>query len=255
MEKKLITSLDLIKVAWRTLFFQAVWNFERMLNIGFAYAIFPIAKKLYPEAKDQKNFMVRHLDFFNTHPYLASISLGIVISEEEKALRENKEDISNIADMKMKLMGPFGALGDSLFWATLRPLFALIGVMLIFWDFKWGVFVFLIAYNLVHLPVRYLGIKKGYQWDEGIIGSICSFPIQRIISLVQKIAMFLIGFGIISLINTQEVFIMPEDIKLTSKWIFLIFSVSVAISIRYLKGNSLIFFLFMGFSVIISYLI
>ncbi|MDI6785234.1 MAG: PTS system mannose/fructose/sorbose family transporter subunit IID [bacterium] len=252
MQKKLITNFDLLKVTWRTLCFQAVWNFERMLNIGFAYAIFPIAKKLYPNLEEQKKFIIRHLDFFNTHPYLASISLGIVISEEEKALKENKEEINNITDMKMKLMGPFGALGDNLFWATFRPLFALIGVMLIFWDFKWGVFVFLIAYNLVHLPVRYLGIKKGYQWDEEIIGSICNFPIQKIISLVQKIAMFLIGFGVVSLVDTQ---IIPKDMNFTSKWIFLVFSISMAISIKYLKGNSLLFFLFIAFSIIISYII
>lgn len=255
MEKKLITNLDLLKVTWRTLYFQAVWNFERMLNIGFAYAIFPIAKKLYPDSEGQRKFIIRHLDFFNTHPYLASISLGIVISEEERALKEKKENISNITDIKMKLMGPLGALGDNLFWATLRPFFALIGVMLIFWDFKWGVLVFLIAYNLVHLPVRYWGIKKGYQWGEEIIGGICNFPIQKIISFVQKIAMFLIGFGIVSLINIQKVFVMLEDINFISKWIFLVLSVSMAISIRYLKRSSLLFFLFVAFNIIIFYVI
>ncbi|MBU1782355.1 PTS system mannose/fructose/sorbose family transporter subunit IID, partial [bacterium] len=247
MDKKLISGFDLLKVAFRTLCFQAVWNFERMLNIGFAYAIFPIGKKLYPEIESRKKFIMRHLDFFNTHPYLASISLGIVISEEEKAVKEGKQDLSKAIDLKTKLMGPFGALGDSLFWATLKPLFGLVGVMLVFWGFnEWGPVVFLLAYNLIHLPVRYLGIKKGYQWGEKAIDRICSFPVQKIIFIAQKVAMFLIGFGMIFLINFHEVFILPENMKFISKIIFLVFSISMAIAIRYLKRVSLLFTLFIG---------
>jgi PTS system mannose-specific IID component len=57
---------DLTKVWWRSQFLQASWNYERMQNIGWCYAMIPVMQKLYSSKEEQTAFLKRHLEFFNT---------------------------------------------------------------------------------------------------------------------------------------------------------------------------------------------
>ena len=41
------------KVMWRSTFLQGSWNYERMQNGGWAYAMIPALKKLYLKKDDQ----------------------------------------------------------------------------------------------------------------------------------------------------------------------------------------------------------
>ncbi|MGA2090005.1 MAG: PTS system mannose/fructose/sorbose family transporter subunit IID, partial [Endomicrobiales bacterium] len=41
--------LTLYSVFLRSFALQAVWNFERMQNVGFAYALMPVLNVLYPD--------------------------------------------------------------------------------------------------------------------------------------------------------------------------------------------------------------
>lgn len=40
-----LSKRDRLRVFWRSQFLQASWNFERMQNIGWAYAMIPALKK------------------------------------------------------------------------------------------------------------------------------------------------------------------------------------------------------------------
>lgn len=116
-----LTKGDRFKVFWRSQFLQASWNFERMQNVGWAYSMIPALKKLYTSKEDRASALKRHLEFFNTHPYLAAPVLGVTLTlEEEKA---GGEDIDNAAiqGVKIGMMGPLAGVGDPVFWGTLRP--------------------------------------------------------------------------------------------------------------------------------------
>ena len=65
------------------LFNQVGWNYERMQNGGWAYTLIPALKKLYKTKEDRAAALTRHLEFFNTHPYLAAPILGVTMSLEE----------------------------------------------------------------------------------------------------------------------------------------------------------------------------
>ena len=41
-----ISKRDRMNVSWRLTFVQANWNYERMHNVGFAYTLAPIIRKL-----------------------------------------------------------------------------------------------------------------------------------------------------------------------------------------------------------------
>ena len=47
-----------------------------MQNGGWAFSMIPAIKKLYKTKEDRAAALKRHLEFFNTHPYIASPILG-----------------------------------------------------------------------------------------------------------------------------------------------------------------------------------
>ena len=85
-EKITLTKQDRKKVWWRHQFLQGSWNYERMQNGGWCYSIIPAIKKLYSNKEDQIAALKRHMEFYNTHPYVSSPVMGVTLAlEEEKA--------------------------------------------------------------------------------------------------------------------------------------------------------------------------
>ena len=137
-EEKNISPLrwrDLAASFVRILFLQVAWNFERYLNYGFAFVLMPVFKRIYPVPEERAQALSRHMEYFNTHPYMASFVLGAVIRMEEekqqlpKAKQKGKEE--EISALKVGMMGPIAAMGDNLFWATVCPYCGLIAVTLV----------------------------------------------------------------------------------------------------------------------------
>ena len=61
----------LARVFWRCLFLQAAWNRRGMQNLGFAYAIDPALRVLYPDAARREEELTRQRRLFICHPSMA----------------------------------------------------------------------------------------------------------------------------------------------------------------------------------------
>ncbi len=123
-EKKL-TQSDIRGVFIRSNLFQGSWNFERMQALGFCFSMVPAIRRLYPENNDaRKQAIKRHLEFFNTHPYVAAPVLGVTLAMEEQRANGAEIDDGAINGIKVGLMGPLAGVGDPIFWGTVRPVFA-----------------------------------------------------------------------------------------------------------------------------------
>jgi PTS system mannose-specific IID component len=99
-----------------------------MQNGGWAYSMIPALRKLYPE---QERFICllckRHLEFFNTHPYLASPIIGVTLALEEDKANGVDVDDEAIQGVKVGMMGPLAGVGDPVFWYTVRPIIGALG--------------------------------------------------------------------------------------------------------------------------------
>ena len=132
-EKITLTKQDRKKVWWRHQFLQGSWNYERMQNGGWCYSIIPAIKKLYSNKEDQIAALKRHMEFYNTHPYVSSPVMGVTLAlEEEKANGENVDDTA-IQGVKVGMMGPLAGVGDPVFWFTMRPILGALGASSIKW--------------------------------------------------------------------------------------------------------------------------
>jgi mannose/fructose/N-acetylgalactosamine-specific phosphotransferase system component IID len=195
-ENKKIKKIDLIKIFFRSFFLQSVWNYQTLLSVGFAFALVPASKALYPEKADRIAFLRRHLNFFNAHPYFASYALGAITRIEEE-ITNGKAELSQVERLKNALIGPLGALGDQMFWGTIKPAAILLGVIVVLISQHINTFlslfiVLLLLYNIPHLYIRYYGIVDGYKRG---------FEVYKIISLdrYKKYRSFYIGLGAASL--------------------------------------------------------
>jgi mannose/fructose/N-acetylgalactosamine-specific phosphotransferase system component IID len=159
---------ELFNILFRSFFIQTVWNYQSYLSIGFSYALVPVVRKLYRQKTDIINFLRRHLDFYNSHPYFSSFALGAIAKIEEDQVAEDKYDYPSLQRLKNALIGPLGALGDQLFWGNIKPaslLFGALGVI-IFDNLFMQILILVIAffvYNLPHIYIRVFGLVKGYQ--------------------------------------------------------------------------------------------
>jgi mannose/fructose/N-acetylgalactosamine-specific phosphotransferase system component IID len=167
MMNKKITYFTLLKVFLKSFLIQAVWNYQSMQSIGFCFALSPVGKKLFNSTEQRKEFYNRHLNFFNAHPYFSSYALGAITKIEEELSEKENPDYEIIARFKNALIGPLGAIGDQLVWATIKPtsvLIGLIGVVFIV-DVQakiYFIFLLLLIYNIPHIYIRLFGIFKGY---------------------------------------------------------------------------------------------
>src|SRR3712207_7742300 len=92
-EKK-ITKRDLISMFIRSNFHQGSWNFERMQALGYCFEMIPIIKRLY-HGEERKKALKRHLEFFNTHPFVTSPILGVTAAMEEQRSEEHTSELQS----------------------------------------------------------------------------------------------------------------------------------------------------------------
>lgn len=133
-----------------------------MQNVGFCYTILPMLQLVW-KGEELKEAVRRHFQFFNTHPYFATVIIGAVIKLEQDWAEGKASSERHVNALKVGLMGSLGAVGDSLFWAALRPFCAWLAVLLILVDRPiLAVVCFLVLYNVPHFLVRFGGAGVGY---------------------------------------------------------------------------------------------
>ncbi len=158
----------LARVFLRSLFLQATWNRRGMQNLGFAYAIEPALRALYPDPQRHEDALRRHLGFFNCHPYMAAAILGGAIHHEER-VAAGIEQPDAPQNYKQTLQGPLAAIGDGFFWTALRPFFGAlgaVGALALGFPAVWAV---VIVYNAIHVSLRIALFRAGYRRGDALV--------------------------------------------------------------------------------------
>lgn len=150
----------LLAGCWRSLLHQASWNFERMQNLGFIYQLLPGLRRLYG-GEPPADVLKKHIEYFNTHPYMAPWVAGTVLHLETRQLAGEDLPVDAMTFRNM-VMAPYAAMGDALFWGAIRPLAAVIGLFLAVHGVMWAPLAVLVLFNLPHLLFRCGGWLLGY---------------------------------------------------------------------------------------------
>lgn len=192
-EKIQLSVSDRKKVWWRSTFLQGSWNYERMQNLGWAYAMIPAIKKLYTKKEDQAAALERHLEFFNTHPYVASPILGVTLALEEERANGAEIDDKAIQGVKIGMMGPLAGIGDPVFWFTIRPILGALGASLAMTGNIVGPLLFFIGWNAIRMAFLWYTQEFGYKAGSEITKDMSGGILQDITKGASILGMFILA--------------------------------------------------------------
>ena len=192
-EKIQLSVSDRKKVCWRSTFLQGSWNYERMQNLGWAYAMIPAIKKLYTKKEDQAAALERHLEFFNTHPYVASPILGVTLALEEERANGAEIDDKAIQGVKIGMMGPLAGIGDPVFWFTVRPILGALGASLAMTGNIVGPLLFFIGWNAIRMAFLWYTQEFGYKAGSEITKDMSGGILQDITKGASILGMFILA--------------------------------------------------------------
>ena len=188
-----LTKADRRSVMLRSQFLQGSWNYERMQNGGWAYSLIPALKKLYPNKDDASAALKRHLEFFNTHPYIAAPILGVTLALEEERANGVQIDDAAIQGVKVGMMGPLAGIGDPVFWFTVRPILGAIAASLATGGSVIAPLFFFFVWNIVRVAFLWDTQEFGYQKGSEITKDLSGGILQTITKGASILGMFVMG--------------------------------------------------------------
>lgn len=153
------------KMVWRSTMLQASFNYERMQAGGWLWSILPGLEKIHTNKEDLSASMSHNLDFFNTHPFLVTFVMGIVLS-----LEQQKADIQTIRSVRVAAMGPLGGIGDAIFWFALYPIVAGITATMAIDKNILGVILYFVVIFGFQMALRYFLMNWSYRLGTSAIG-------------------------------------------------------------------------------------
>ena len=192
-KKVSLSKADRFKMFLRSYFLLCSFNYERMQNGGVAYTLIPAIKKLYSKKEDRAAALKRHLEFFNTHPFMANPIFGVTMALEEERANSADVDDAAISGVKIGMMGPLAGAGDPLFWFTLRPILLSLGASLAVSGNILGPLLFFILWNIMAAAVKWYTQEFGYKAGVSITDDLSGGLLQKVTRGASMMGMFVIG--------------------------------------------------------------
>lgn len=192
-EKITLTKQDRKKVWWRHQFLQGSWNYERMQNGGWCYSIIPAIKKLYKTEEDRAAALKRHLEFYNTHPYVSAPVMGVTLALEEERANGMPVDDQTVQGVKVGMMGPLAGVGDPVFWFTVRPILGALGASLALSGSIVGPLLFFVVWNIIRIAFLWYTQEFGYKVGTSIAKDMSGGLLGKVTEGASILGMFIIG--------------------------------------------------------------
>ena len=188
-----LSQKDRMAVCWRHQFLQGSWNYERMQNGGWCYAMIPAIKKLYSTKEEQSAALKRHLEFYNTHPYVSAPVIGVTLALEEERANGMPVEDQAIQGVKVGMMGPLAGVGDPVFWFTIRPILGALGASMAMGGSIIGPILFFVVWNLIRMAFLWYTQEFGYNVGTTIAKDLSGGLLGKITEGASILGMFIIG--------------------------------------------------------------
>jgi len=198
--KKTLTRGDRINIWIRSNFLQGSWNYERIQNGGWVFAMIPALKKFYPEKEEAAVALKRHLEFMQTTPAIVSPILGVTLALEEERANGAPVDDAAIQGLKVGMMGPLAGIGDPVWWYTIRPILGSIAAGLAGTSLNMGVgaallapLFFFLSWNIIRLAFMWYTQEMAYKRGSAFTDDIGGGLLKRVTKVSSFLGMFVLG--------------------------------------------------------------
>jgi PTS system mannose-specific IID component len=191
-----ISKKEINQLFWRSMLFSTSTNPQRWQALGFLYVLSPVLKKLYGDKTPRMaSACKRHVEMICTNEFVAPFIMGTVVALEQKNSKSENDALeSMISTTKAALMGPTAAIGDTIFWGTLRVIAAGIGAQLCLQGNLLGPIMFLLVFNVPAQCTRYFLFRAGYRSGDNILqGLSADNPLTRLTGCAYVLGLMVTG--------------------------------------------------------------
>ena len=185
------------RMALRSYWLQSSFNYETMQSGGWLFAMIPGLEKVHTNKNDLAASMYHNLDFINTHPFLVTFVMGIVLS-----LEQNKVDTQTIRAVRISAASPLGGIGDALFWLTLVPITAGITSNMAIDGNVVAPIIFLIVFNVAQFACRFGLMNWSYKVGTSAIDALTA-NMQAFTRAASILGVFVVGCLTVTMCATQ----------------------------------------------------
>jgi len=212
------------KISAKT-FKKAFWNWffwhgcsqqaESMLGMAFAQSMAPVIEELYDKKEDRVAALKRHLTLFNTEQQVGIICNGIVCGlEEANANGECTPEL--ISGVKVALIGPTSAIGDSLWVATFIPILLTIclSIAQASQTIAWlGPVIYMLVYPIGTCILSWSLFKLGYKSGiEGMQGFMATGKLDMLTDTMTVLGLMVVGALTASFVSVTIPFKIVRDV-------------------------------------------
>ena len=185
------------RMALRSYWLQSSFNYETMQSGGWLFAMIPGLEKVHTNKNDLAASMYHNLDFINTHPFLVTFVMGIVLS-----LEQNKVDTQTIRAVRISAASPLGGIGDALFWLTLVPITAGITSNMALDGNIIAPIIFLVIFNAAQFACRFGLMNWSYKVGTSAIDALTA-NMQAFTRAASILGVFVVGALTVTMGATQ----------------------------------------------------
>ncbi|WP_286680713.1 PTS system mannose/fructose/sorbose family transporter subunit IID [Tepidanaerobacter sp. EBM-49] len=204
MEKKI--SEKTLKKSFLNWFF---WNgcsqqAESMLGMAFGQSMAPVIEELYDTKEERSEALKRHITLYNSESQVGSIVNGIVCGlEEANANKACTPEL--ISSVKVALIGPTSAIGDSLWVATIIPILLTIALSIsqASSNIPWiGSLLYMIVYPVGTFFLSWYLFKLGYKSGiEGMQTFMADGTLDKLTNAMTVLGLIVVGALTASFVN------------------------------------------------------
>ncbi|MFZ7131765.1 MAG: PTS system mannose/fructose/sorbose family transporter subunit IID [Eubacteriales bacterium] len=215
MTKK-ISEKTLKKSFWNWFFWHGCsQQAESMLGMAFAQSMAPVIDELYDTKEEKSEALKRHTTLFNTEPQVGSICNGVVCGlEEANANKACTPEL--ISSVKVALIGPTSAIGDSLWVATFIPILLTIclSISQASPSTSWlGPVLYMIVYPIGTCLLSWNLFKLGYKSGiEGMQGFMSTGKLNTLTDTMTVLGLIVVGALSASFVSASVPFRIVRDV-------------------------------------------
>lgn len=214
--RKKISEKTLKKSFWNWFFWHGCsQQAESMLGMAFAQSMSPVIDELYDKKEDKVAALKRHITLFNTEQQVGSICNGVVCGlEEANANGECTPEL--ISGVKVALIGPTSAIGDSLWVATFIPILLTIclSIAQASQSVAWlGPVIYMLVYPIGTCILSWNLFKLGYKSGiEGMHGFMSTGKLDTLTDTMTLLGLIVVGALTASFVSATIPFKIVRDV-------------------------------------------
>lgn len=203
---------------------------ESMLGMAFGQSMAPVIEELYETKEEKSEALKRHITLYNSESQVGSIVNGVVCGLEE-ANANHASSPELISSVKVALIGPSSAIGDSLWVATIIPILLTIALSLsqTSENMSWlGAALYMVVYPVGTFMLSWYLFKLGYRSGlEGMQTFMSDGKLDKLTKAMTVLGLIVVGALTASFVNmvmpiqiVRDVFDATQGVLLKDQVIF-----------------------------------